>query len=94
MTRRVGTLVMSTSVIVVALFLFAVSATGLAQPREKTARIGVLFIGSRDQPHLEAFKQGLLERGYVEDKNISLEYRYAEGQQDRLGELAAQLVLK
>jgi putative ABC transport system substrate-binding protein len=92
MIRGAGTLVVSTGIIVAAIFLFAVLATGLAQPREKTARIGVLFIGSRDQPHLEAFKQGLRERGYVEGKNIILEYRYAEGQQNRLGALAAELV--
>ena len=55
-------------------------------------RIGVIFIGGRDQPHLESFKQGLRERGYVEDKNIRLEYRYAEGKYDRLPQLAADLV--
>ena len=55
-------------------------------------RIGVIFIGGRDQPHLESFKQGLRERGYVEGKNIRLEYRYAEGKYDRLPELATDLV--
>jgi putative ABC transport system substrate-binding protein len=51
-----------------------------------------LFIGGRDQPHLEAFKQGLRERGYIEGKTIALEYRYAEGNVDRLPRLAAELV--
>jgi putative ABC transport system substrate-binding protein len=63
-----------------------------AQQTKKIPRIGILFIGSRNQPHLEAFKQGLRERGYTEGKNILLEYRYAEGKEERLPELAAELV--
>jgi putative tryptophan/tyrosine transport system substrate-binding protein len=58
----------------------------------KVPRIGILFIGGRDQPHLEAFKQGLRERGYTEGKNIVLDYRYAEGKVDRLPSLANELV--
>ena len=49
-------------------------------------------MGSRDQPHLEALKQGLREHGYSEGKNIILEYRYAEGRYERLPELAQNLV--
>jgi putative ABC transport system substrate-binding protein len=55
-------------------------------------RLGILFMGGRDQPHLEAFKQGLREHGYSEGKNIILEYRYAEGRYERLPELAQDLV--
>jgi putative tryptophan/tyrosine transport system substrate-binding protein len=67
-------------------------ATAQAQQPKKVPRIGILFIGSRNQPHLEAFKHGLRERGYTEGKNILLEYRYAEGNNDRLPQLAAELV--
>lgn len=63
-----------------------------AQPAPKIPRIGIVFIGGRDQPHLASFKQGLRERGYIEGKNIHLEYRYAEGHYDRLPDLAADLV--
>jgi putative ABC transport system substrate-binding protein len=78
--------------IAVAALVFAVSFPARAQQSKKVPRIGVLFIGSKNQPHLEAFKQGLRERGYTEGKNILLEYRYAEGNNDRLPQLAAELV--
>ena len=72
-------------------FLF-LRVTGSARAGEKTPQVGILFIGGREQPHLEAFKQGLREHGYLEGKNITLVYRYAEGKQERLDELATELV--
>jgi putative ABC transport system substrate-binding protein len=73
--------------------LFALTIHAEAQQPGKAARIGFLFVGSRDQqPHLEAFRRGLRELGYLEGKNITAEYRYAEGKTDRLPELAAELV--
>ena len=63
-----------------------------AQQKGKVPRIGILFIGGRNQPHLEAFKQGLRERGYMEGENITFDYRYADGKEDRLPVLAAELV--
>ena len=71
---------------------FAFCSFGEAQQQGKTARIGILFYGSRDQPHLGSFKQGFRALGYVERKNIAFEYRYAEGKPDRLAALAADLV--
>ena len=78
--------------IAVGAVLFALCFPAEAQQAKKIPRIGILFIGSRDQPHLDSFKQGLRERGYTEGENIAIEYRYAEGRQDRLPELAAELV--
>ena len=77
---------------IVTFLLLAVGTSTEAQQAKKVPRIGILFIGSRNQPHLESFKQGLRERGYTEGKNIVFEYRYAEGRQDQLPELAAELV--
>jgi ABC-type uncharacterized transport system substrate-binding protein len=56
--------------------------------------IGFLNGGSRAAyaPELDAFWQGLKETGYVEDQNVTIEYRWAENQYDRLPSLAADLV--
>ena len=59
--------------------------------------IGILSPGSvglRDTylQFVEAFRQGLRDLGYVEGKNIQLEYRYAEGNLDRMPDLVAELV--
>jgi putative ABC transport system substrate-binding protein len=80
--------------ILVVAVLVAVGVIADAQQPGKFSRIGILFIGGRDQPNLESFKQGLRDLGYTEGKNIILEYGYAEGNQDRLGDLAAELVRK
>jgi putative ABC transport system substrate-binding protein len=72
--------------------IIALSSSTSAQESAKMARIGILFVGGRDQPHLESFKQGLRERGYIEGHNLVLDLKYAEGNEERLGSLAAELV--
>jgi putative tryptophan/tyrosine transport system substrate-binding protein len=65
-----------------------------AQPAKKIPRIGFLIAPSRSffSSRADGFRQGLHNLGYVEGKNIVIEYRYAEGKFDRLPELAAELV--
>ena len=56
--------------------------------------IGFLNSTSLDgyRPMLNAFRQGLEESGYVEGRNVAIEYRWAEGRNDRLPAMAAELV--
>jgi len=65
-----------------------------AQQAGKVARIGYVGVSSASAvPHAdEAFRHGLRDLGYVEGQNIAIEYRWAEGQLDRLPDLAAELV--
>ena len=65
-----------------ALFSALINGSAPAGAEEKIPRAGILFIGGREQPHLESFKQGLRERGYIEGKNITLVYRYAQGKEE------------
>ena len=64
-----------------------------AQQTGKLYRIGFLWDGPDVFPDaLEAFRQGLRELGYVEGRNIAIEYRWAEGKPERMRELAEELV--
>jgi putative ABC transport system substrate-binding protein len=65
-----------------------------AQTTGKVYRIGFLAPGSAGggRGALEAFQEGLRELGWVEGQNVAIEYRWAEGQFDRLPDLAAELV--
>jgi len=65
-----------------------------AQPTGKASRIGLLVPGMAAiaSRNVEVFRQGLRERGWVEGQHIAFEYRYAEGNLDRLPDLATELV--
>ena len=74
--------------------LFALCASSAAQQAEKVPRIGYLSGSppSAIAEHNEAFRQGLRELGYIEGKNILIEWQSAEGKADRLPALATELV--
>jgi len=61
------------------------------QAASKILGIGYLALGSRSSG-TEAFVQGLKDLGYVEGQNIAFEYRFAEGKEERLTDLAAELI--
>jgi ABC-type uncharacterized transport system substrate-binding protein len=80
-------------IIMLILSMLAAPLTLTAQQRSKVPRIGILTpAAGASTPLWEAFRQGLRDLGYVEGKNIALEYRFAAGQNERLPELAAELV--
>jgi putative tryptophan/tyrosine transport system substrate-binding protein len=82
--------------------LIAIGASALAAPlasfaQQQTAKIPQIgFLGTEfalsEASHIEALRRGLRELGYVEGKNIAIEFRWAEGKVDRLPNLAAELV--
>jgi putative ABC transport system substrate-binding protein len=69
------------------------AADAQEQTARKTARIGRLspLSAGTDAPNLEAFRKGLRDLGWVEDRDFTLEARFADGNPDRLPELAVEL---
>jgi len=77
----------------VAALLLAVFTVAEAQQAVKVPRIGVLRLGDQPTaPSHEAFRKGLSDLGYVEGKNILIEYRSTDIGGKRLTELATELV--
>src|SRR5262245_28018056 len=75
--------------------LFALSVSAEAQQPTKIPRIGYVSgtaSHSNPRPYLEALRQGLRELGYVEGKNIAIEYRGAEGKLEIIPGLVNELV--
>ena len=72
--------------------LLAAPLAAEAQPAGRMPRIGYLGTRTPSDFGLDAFRQGLGELGWVENQNIVIDYRFAEGKFDRLPDLAAELV--
>jgi putative ABC transport system substrate-binding protein len=87
MTRTIFTLTL-------AALLMPLCFTAKAQQPKRMPRIGYLSAATPAvaSPLIEAFREGLRQLGYIEGKNIVIEWRYAEGKTERLPELAAELV--
>ena len=79
------------TVLTLCALLFVATFHAEAQQTKKVPRIGYLSSGFRSF-HTEAFRQGLRELGYVEGKNITIEYRDAEGKIERYSDLASDIV--
>ena len=78
--------------ITLALSIFMAPRASNAQQTAKVPRIGHLQVRCGIFPVTEAFRQGLRELGYVEGQNMAIEHRCADGQFDRLPDLAVELV--
>jgi ABC-type uncharacterized transport system substrate-binding protein len=75
-----------------ALFLGICSPTE-AQQTGKVPRAGVIAPGAPDRnPQVEGFRQALRDLGYVEGQTLHIDYRFAQGRDNRIAELAAELV--
>jgi putative tryptophan/tyrosine transport system substrate-binding protein len=89
-------LIVQLSVVCFALtaLIFALFSPAEAQQGRKIPRIGYLSSRDRgsDAERSEAVRAGLRELGYIEGKNILIEYRYADGKREQFPELAAELV--
>jgi ABC-type uncharacterized transport system substrate-binding protein len=74
--------------------LLALSFTAEAQQPTKIPRIGLISGVSRSsgQSQVDGFRRGLRDLGYVEEKNIVIDYRYGEGREDLLRDFAGDLV--
>lgn len=85
-----------TSAIAFAVLLISAPFATEAQQAGKVYRIGFLgsAVAAANKDRLEAFRQGLRDLGYAEGRNILIEYRWAEGDYERLPGLARELVAR
>jgi putative ABC transport system substrate-binding protein len=79
-------------VVALAAGILAAPLVGETQRAEQIHRIGYLSPFAGSATDIDPFRQGLHENGYVEGRNLTIEWRFAEGMRDRLPELAAGLV--
>jgi len=78
--------------VLAALAVLSASADVGAQPAGKVPRVGFLHPGAPPNANAEIFAHSLRELGYVEGRTVAIDYRWAEGQPERLPRLAAELV--
>ena len=87
---------MNTRRVILSLVLLALTVpiTAAAQKEKGSFVVGVLRYSDRsaNERYIAAFKQGLESFGYIEGKNLTLHVRYADGEAERLGSLAEELV--
>src|SRR5215510_9650913 len=78
----------------VAILILAVVQTVGAQQPKKVPRIGYVTVASRSTilARIDAFQQGMSDLGYVEGKNILIEWRFGDGKPDRLPALSEELM--
>jgi putative ABC transport system substrate-binding protein len=88
MSRKILTWLLAT-------VLLTTAIAAEAQQPKKVPRIGVLYSGlsGAAYPPIDGFRQGLRELGYLDGKNIAIDYRFAEGNLDRLPDLAVDLAM-
>ena len=86
----VGPTIIKFAIILAILFPVAPRVTE-AQPAGRPALVGVLYPGRQPHGPLEAFRQELRELGYVEGQNLAIEWRFADGTNERLPHLASEL---
>src|SRR5207244_4155952 len=72
--------------------LSGAAAHGQEQKAGKVHRIGLLRAAPWPKTWIEAFQQGLRERGYVDGQNVVIESRFTDGSVDQLPQLAEELV--
>src|SRR5437879_4689620 len=83
------------SVVIVFVFAMTLANRADAQQRGKIPRVGILLPSAPStaaDANLDAFREGLRNLGYVEGRNISLEYRWAENREDQYSPLVAELI--
>ena len=86
---------MKAKILVYALSVLILATIHIVEAQQSTKIPLIGFLGGvavSGTARTEAFREGLRELGYVEEKNIVIEWRYAEGKLDRLPALAAELV--
>ena len=95
MTRRIGRRAFAYALVALAACLgpFGLPGPADAQQPASPRRIGVLLVGfSPESKEAQAFRQGLRDAGYAEGRDVVIEWRSANGDYDRIPELAADLV--